>query len=88
LIRKKNTHSLTDYKCPKCGKGGQVTYASKEKVSLICDNCKIKWVAVQGICPVCENMNKYARNGMCLECYKILKENRENEKIRKAILKG
>ena len=77
-----------DYRCPKCGKAGEVYHTSKENVSLECDDCKVKWKLQQGTCPICENMNKYARNGMCLECYKILKKDKKEERIRKAILEG
>lgn len=81
MSENKKSLELKDYRCPKCGKAGQVYHASKENVSLECDDCKIRWSIQQGTCPVCEKMNKYARDGMCVKCYEKLKKKRKSKKM-------
>lgn len=65
---------MTDNRnCPKCGKWGQVVYASKENVSIQCSSCNTRWKVEQGVCPICGKLNKYAMDGTCLECYEKIK---------------
>ena len=56
--------------CPKCGKWGQVVFAGSVNLTMECSSCKTRWkIENIGVCLICDNMNNYPKDGVCLKCY-------------------